>query len=506
LGELIALAVLGEKFREVVMSVFPVVVIVLVLSVTVVPLEPVVLTRFLVGALFIIIGLSIFLFGAEIGVAAIGNHMGSAIANSNKLWIVGAAGLGLGFLISICEPDLHILAGQVSKVTSGVISKASLVAYVSLGIAVFLAAGFLRIIKNVALRWVFIASYLIIFGLALFSSPEFVAIAFDSSGATTGAMTVPFMLALGLGVSSLRGIASEEDSFGLVGIASAGAIVPVLLMSVLSPSAKVSGSLPPAGAENGSILAPFAAAFPLAMRDIGISLFPLALLFWIFQVRYLKLSRRPLSRILKGLVYTFVGLTLFLAGVNAGFMDVGSIVGYVLASFENKWIVVLAGLFFGLAVVLAEPAVHVLVRQIEDVTSGYLTGKVVFPALSLGVGLSVALSALRIVVPGIKLWHYLLPGWALATGLSLCVPNLFVGMAFDSGGVASGPMTATFILAFAQGAAEAIEGADVMVEGFGVIAMVALTPVIALQVLGLLYAKKSVKEAEPGGTECREEV
>jgi hypothetical protein len=503
---LIALAVLGEKFREVLMSVCPVVVIVLILSVTVVPLDTISLTRFLIGAVFIIIGLSVFLFGAEIGIAAIGTHMGTAIANSNRLWLVGAAGLGLGFLISICEPDLHILAGQVGKVTSGVISKASLVVAVSIGIAVMLAVGFLRIIRNVALRWVFIASYLIIFALALFSSPEFVAIAFDSSGATTGAMTVPFMLALGLGVSSLKGIASEEDSFGLVGIASAGAIIPVLLMSVLSPSAQVTGSLPAAAVAPGSMLAPFAEALPVAMRDIGISLLPLTLLFWLFQVRSLKLPRRPLVRITKGLLYTFVGLTLFLDGVNAGFMDVGSIVGYTLASFENKWIVVLAGLFFGLAVVLAEPAVHVLVRQIEDVTSGYLTGKVVFPALSLGVGLSVALSALRIVVPGIKLWHYLLPGWAIAAGLSLYVPNLFVGMAFDSGGVASGPMTATFILAFAQGAAEAVEGANVMIEGFGVIAMVALTPVIALQVLGLMYKKKSEREAEPDGTKCREEV
>jgi len=242
------------------------------------------------------------------------------------------------------------------------------------------------------------------------------------------------------------------------------------------------------------------------MRDIGLSLLPMAVLFAIFQIRYLRLPRRPLSRIVKGIIYTFVGLTLFLTGVNAGFMDVGSIVGYTLASLENKAIVVFAGLFLGLAVVLAEPAVHVLVRQIEDVTSGYLTGKVVFPALSLGVGLSVGLSILRIVVPGIKLWHYLLPGWAVAVGLGFLVPGLFVGMAFDSGGVASGPMTATFILAFAQGVAEAIEGADVMVEGFGMIAMVAMTPVIALQVLGLLYAKKSVKEAEPGGTGSREEV
>jgi len=506
LGEAVELAVLGEKFREVVMSVFPVVVITLILSVTVVPLEPVVLTRFLIGALFIVIGLSIFLFGAEIGVAAIGNHMGSAIASSNNLWVVGIAGLVLGFLISICELDLHILAGQVNKVTSGALSKASLVVAVSVGIAVLLAVGFLRIIKNVALKWVYFACYLFIFILALNSSPEFVAIAFDSSGATTGAMTVPFMLALGLGVSSLKGIASEEDSFGLVGIVSAGAIMPVLLMSVLSADARVTGSLPPADLDNSALFGPFAQALPGAMRDIGLSLLPMAVLFAIFQIRYLRLPRRPLSRIVKGIIYTFVGLTLFLTGVNAGFMDVGSIVGYTLASLENKAIVVFAGLFLGLAVVLAEPAVHVLVRQIEDVTSGYLTGKVVFPALSLGVGLSVGLSILRIVVPGIKLWHYLLPGWAVAVGLGFLVPGLFVGMAFDSGGVASGPMTATFILAFAQGVAEAIEGADVMVEGFGMIAMVAMTPVIALQVLGLLYAKKSVKEAEPGGTGSREEV
>jgi hypothetical protein len=206
-----------------------------------------------------------------------------------------------------------------------------------------------------------------------------------------------------------------------------------------------------------------------------------------------KLKKKPLKRIIKGLLYTLIGLVLFLTGVNAGFMDVGTLVGYNIASIDNKAVLIAIGALLGLVVILAEPAVYVLTKQIEDVTSGYLKRKVVLVALSLGVSLAVGLSMLRIIVPEIKLWHYLLPGYILAIVLSYLVPKLFVGMSFDSGGVSSGPMTATFILAFAQGAAESIEGANVLVDGFGLIAMVALMPIIALQILGLIFKIKTVK-------------
>lgn len=486
--------VLYDKFREVLLSVLPVTSIVLLLHFTIVPLDPMMLYRFLLGVLLIVIGLTIFLFGVDLGVTPIGSHMGNTIAKSNKVWIVGISGLFLGFFISVAEPDLHILAGQVSMVTSQVIGKSTLVIVVSLGIAFMLTLGLFRIIYNQSLRLLFTLLYSVIFLVSLFVSPEFLAISFDASGATTGAMTVPFMLALAVGISSLKkGRSSEEDSFGLVGIASTGAILAVMVMSVLKGTGNLTGNLDPQASPSTFLFAPFLETLPVILYEVTLALLPILVLFIIFQVISFRLDRRHVRRILRGLLYTLVGLVLFLTGVNAGFLDVGTLVGFNLAARDGNFFVILVGFILGFVVILAEPAVHVLTRQIEDVTSGHIRSRIVLSALSIGVGTAVGLSMIRIIVPGIQLWHYLLPGYLLCIGLSYVVPPLFVGMAFDSGGVSSGPMTATFILAFAQGAAESIEGASVLIDGFGLIAMVAMTPIIALQVLGLIFKMKSVK-------------
>lgn len=486
--------VLVEKIKEVLFAVLPITVIVLVLNFTITPLETHLLFRFLFGAVFIILGLSIFLFGVDIGVTPIGTLIGTSLAKSNKVWVVGIVSLILGFFISIAEPDLHILAGQVASVTSGAISKLSIVIIVSVGIAVMLTIGLFRIIFNKPLHKLLTVVYLIIFGLTLFTSSEFLAISFDASGATTGALTVPFILALALGVSSLKkdGKASEEDSFGLVAIASSGAILSVIIMSILSKSDKLTASLEYEVSQSASIMAPFFKKIPIIAVEVFWALLPLVIIFLVFRFISFKVSKKSFNKILKGLLYTFIGLVLFLTGVNAGFMDVGSVVGYNLAALDQR-IVVLVGFILGLVVILAEPAVYVLTNQIETVTSGYIKRNVVIFALSIGVGFAVALSMLRIVIPEIQLWHFLLPGYLISIVMTYFVPKLFVGIAFDAGGVASGPMTATFILAFAQGAAEAIEGANVLIDGFGVISMVALTPIIALQVLGFIFKSKSAK-------------
>ncbi len=489
------MSVLYEKLKEALSAVLPITIIVLILHFTITPLETHLIIRFLIGALFIILGLTVFLFGVDIGVTPIGTLMGKSLTKSNKVWIVATASLILGFFISIAEPDLHILAGQVDFVTSGVISKLSIVVIVSVGIAVMLSMGLLRIVYNIPLYKILTGIYLIILVLALFTSREFLAISFDASGATTGALTVPFMLALALGVSSMKkdGKDSEKDSFGLVAIASTGAILSVMIMSILSKSDKITASLEYGISTSKSVIAPFFQAIPSLSGEIALALFPILILFIIFQVVSFKLSKKAFIKILKGIVYTFIGLVLFLAGVNAGFMDVGSLVGFSVASLGKPWIVILVGFILGLVVILAEPAVHVLTNQIEDVTSGYIKRKVVLFALSIGVGVAVALSMIRIIIPEVQLWHYLLPGYAISLLMAHFAPKLFVGIAFDSGGVASGPMTATFILAFAQGAAESIEHANVLIDGFGVISMVALTPLIALQIVGFIFRRKSIK-------------
>lgn len=493
---MILLSVLLTKLKEVLYAVLPITIIVLMLHFTIAPIDTVLILRFLIGTLLIILGLSIFLLGIDLAITPLGSTMGRAIAKSNKLWIVIIAGLALGFFISVAEPDLHILAGQVETVTSGLISKFSIVAIVSVGIAVMLAVGLIRIVFNYPLFKVLTMFYALIFVLSLFTSQEFLAISFDASGATTGALTVPFVLALALGVSALKkdSKASEKDSFGLVGIVSIGAIISVMAMSILSKTDKISGSLDSAIGTQNLLITPFIKTLPVVAGEILFAVLPILIIFLLFSMTSYRMSKRGFRRTIIGLIFTYIGFVLFLTGVNAGFMEVGSIVGYKIASLDNKAYIVVVGFVLGLVTILAEPAVYVLTHQIEDVTSGYVNRKVVMTSLCIGVGVAMALSIIRILLPQVKLWHYLLPGYLISILLTYFTPKLFVGIAFDSGGVASGPMTATFILAFAQGAAESIEGANVLVDGFGMIAMVALTPLIALQVLGLIYKFKSKKE------------
>lgn len=491
-----------SKLKEVLYSVLPITIIVIILHFTLTPIETPMIIRFLIGAVLIIAGLTIFLLGVDIGITPIGNMMGSAIVKSNKIRIVIIAGLVLGFFISIAEPDLHILAGQVDAVSSGLISKNIIVVVVSLGIAAMLSLGLSRIVFNFPLYKLLSALYGVILILALFTSPEFMAIAFDASGATTGALTVPFVLALAIGVSKLKkdSKSSEKDSFGLVAIASTGAIISVMIMSIISKTDKITGTLDKTEQQAASVLAPFFEKLPSIAGEVLVALAPILLLFIVFQKSTFKLSKSSFRKILFGMLFTFVGLVLFLLGVNAGFMQVGTIVGYQMASMRSPIYVVLVGFVLGMVTILAEPAVYVLTHQIEDVTSGYVKRRVVIGTLAIGVALAVALSVIRILIPSIQLWHYLLPGYIISIVLTYFVPKLFVGIAFDSGGVASGPMTATFILAFTQGAAEAVEGANVLVDGFGVIAMVAMTPLIALQLLGLIYKIRSGK----GGVKSHE--
>ena len=488
------MSVLVSKFKEVISSVIPITIIVLILNYTLTPLETPILIRFLIGAIFLTIGLTIFLIGVDIGITPIGNNMGGMLAKTNKLWFVVIAGLVLGFFISVAEPDLHILAGQVNSVSSGLISKGSIVVIVSIGIAIMLAVGLGRIVYNIPLYKLLTIIYGIIFMLACITSREFLAISFDASGATTGALTVPFILALAIGVSQLKKDckASERDSFGLVAIASTGPIISVMIMSIISKMDKISGDLE-SGRISDSIIAPFIHEFPKVGIEIIIALLPILILFLVFQRISFKLPKRAVRKILFGVLFTFIGLVIFLVGVNAGFMDVGSVIGYSIATLDSKKYVILVGFILGVVTILAEPAVYVLTHQIERVTSGYVKRSVVMFTLAIGVGIAVALSVIRILIPELQLWQYLLPGYIISIALSYFEPKLFVGIAFDSGGVASGPMTATFILAYTQGAAEAVEGANVLVDGFGVIAMVAMTPLIALQILGLIFKIKSKK-------------
>lgn len=485
--------VIVSKLKEVFLSVIPIIVIVLILNFTLVPMNSFILIRFMIGALFVILGLTVFLLGVDIGISPLGDLTGLSLARTNKLWIVLTGGLILGFFISVAEPGLMVLASQVAYVTSGSIMKLSLLIVVSIGLAIMLSLGFLRIFYNVALYKTLFVLYGIILILSFFVSREILAISFDASGSTTGILAVPFILAISVGISKLKkdSEASENDSFGLVAIASTGAIISVMLLGILAKTDRYHSDFSLVIHEEGSVIRSFMEMVFPSLKDSLIAIAPLLLILLVFQNIAFKLKSRKFRALITGFIFTFIGLLIFLIGVNAGFMDVGTMIGKNLALVNNKVFVVLIGFVLGVVTILAEPAVHVLTHQIEEVTSGYVKRRAVLASLALGVGIAVALSVVRILIPSIQLWHYLLPGYILCVILMFITPKLFVGIAFDAGGVATGPVTATFIMAFIQGVAFSVEGANLIVDGFGMIAMVAMTPILTLEILGLVFAIQS---------------
>ncbi len=490
-----------QKFKQVFFSVLPIIILVLILNLTISPIDPLYFIRFLLGSFFVILGLTLFLLGVDIGITPLGDLTGTAFARSNRLWIVLIAGIILGFFISIAEPGLMVLANQVDLVTTGQISRISILVLVSIGLAIMLSLGFLRIFYNIPLYKILIVIYIIIFGLAIFSSREMLAIAFDASGSTSGILAVPFILSLSVGISKLKkdSRASEKDSFGLVAISCTGAILSILFLNLFAKTNEFSGVLEIGSSDANSIFNPFFVVIPKFFQESIFAILPLLIILLVLQKISFRLKRRELRKLLTGFLFAFIGLFVFLMGVNAGFMDVGISIGKNLSLLENKAYIIIVAFVLGFVTMVAEPAVSVLTYQIEEVTSGYIKRMVILIPLATGVGFAVALSIVRILIPEVQLWHYLLPGYILCLLLMFFVPKLFVGIAFDAGGVATGPITATFILAFTQGAAHAYEKADLMVDGFGMIAMVAMSSILTLETLGLLFVYKSKTK----GTENR---
>ena len=482
---------LREKFSEVSRSLVPVVALVLLLSFTLVEVETDILLRFIAGSVLLLVGLAIFLLGIDLAMNPIGDHMATELATSKTAYKVAGLSFLLGFLVTVAEPDLLILGNQVEAASGKSISAMMMVYMVSMGVGVMISFGTFRLLSSRSYPVFMALAYGVIFVLAILVSEEFLAIAFDASGATTGALTTPFVLALTAGLSRIKGgKTAEEDSFGMVGVMSAGPILAVMLMSILTGQEHIQGEaelfLPDTG-----VLGPILHELPKVFMESLIALLPLSALFFIMNLAKFKVQKRELGRIIKGRLYTLLGLAIFLTGVYSGFMDMGQIIGRGIAEHHN-WLLPILGFVMGMIVVLVEPAVHVLGQQIQDATGGRIPVKLIRITLSIGVGLAIAGSMLRIMIPEVKLWFFLLPGFAMAILLSFFSDPVFVGIAYDAGGVASGPMTATFVLAFAQGAAAMTPGANVLVDGFGVIAMVAMTPVLAIMILGAVVQRRII--------------
>ncbi|NLM85120.1 MAG: DUF1538 domain-containing protein, partial [Clostridiales bacterium] len=442
-----------------------------------------------IGSLLLLVGLAIFLLGVDLGMNPIGDHMAVEVATAKSRWVVALLAFLMGFLVTVAEPDLLILGYQVQDASGGAIQAQFMVYMVSIGVGVLIMFGTFRLLRSRSFPLFMGLAYFGIFALSFFVSEEFLAISFDSSGATTGALTTPFILALSAGLSRIKGGKSaEEDAFGMVGVMSAGPMYALMLMSILTGQRNIQGEAAEFVVQQG-VLEPLLHYLPKELTGSLVALLPLTIFFFVLNFIHFKAPRRELARIIKGLVYTLVGLTLFLTGVYAGFLDMGQLIGRSIAS-NNGWWLPVVGFFIGMIVVLVEPAVIVLGQQIEQTTGGRIPGKIIKITLSIGVALAVMLSMLRIMIPTLKLWHFLLPGFGLAIFLSFRADPVFVGIAYDAGGVASGPMTATFVLAFAQGAAAIWPTANMLVDGFGVIAMVAMAPVLSLMLVGAVFARK----------------
>lgn len=485
-----------EKLKENTLAVLPIMFIVLALHFTNVRLENTMLIGFLVGSVSVILGLTLFLIGVDIGITPLGGYIGNALTKSNSVKIVVIVGFILGFFISIAEPGLLVLANQVDMVTNGQISSITILVVVSLGLAICLVIAFLRIFYNKSLRFLLFILYGIIAVLSFFSSEIFFGISFDASGATTGILAVPFILSLGVGISAIKKKTSnnEEDAFGLVALASSGVIIAMLVLGLATNLSELS---PPEYIQVGNqvnFIQRAITILPGILFDGATSLLPLLIAFLLFQKFALRLKPRAFRQIIVGFIFSFIGLILFFLGVEGGFMEVGLYIGYNLTNNDQLVLTIIIAFLIGFVSMLAEPAVYVLTHQIEIVTTGSVKRMAVLIPLCLGVGIALALSVIRTFVPGLHLWHFLLPGYIISVALAFIVPKLFVGIAFDAGGVATGPLTATFTLAYMQGVAGAFEGADLLIDGFGMISMVALFPILTLQIVGIIFSIKAKKE------------
>ncbi|MBE6877980.1 MAG: DUF1538 domain-containing protein [Ruminococcaceae bacterium] len=477
---------LKSKINESLSAVLPITGIVLVLSIFLVPLEIGTAVMFFVGAFLLIIGMGMFQLGAEISMEPIGEGIGVEVSKSKNLFLMCAVSFVMGLIITIAEPDLQVLSNQVPAIPNMV-----LIFTVALGVGIFLTVAVLRIVYRMDLSRLLMVLYAAAIIFSFFIPKDFLAVAFDSGGVTTGPITVPFIMAMGIGLSMIRADKdASNDSFGLVALSSIGPILAVMLLGIFykPDGAEYAGGEIAFVATTQDVATAFATKIPHFVQEVFMALIPIFAMFVIFQIITRRYQRTQRLRITVGFIYTYIGLVLFLCGVNVGFAPVGTMIGKSLAATGNRWLLVPIGMLIGYFIVKAEPAIQILNRQVQNITSGTISAKSMNMCLSIGVCISVGLAMLR-VITGIPLIYIIIPGYITALVMSRFVPPIFVGIAFDSGGVASGPMTATFLLPLCIGACETL-GGNIMTDAFGVVSLVALTPLIAIQIMGLQFRFK----------------
>ena len=480
---------LKEKFKEAFSSVFPIALIVLALAVSLTPIKAGTFILFLAGVVLLVGGMALFTLGADLSMLVIGQKVGATLTKTKKVWLIAFISFVIGVIVTIAEPDLQILAQQVPDVENML-----LIVTVSVGVGIFLMIAMLRILFGISLKWILAVLYSSIFLLALFFVPKsFWSLSFDSGGVTTGPVTVPFIMSLGVGVAAVRsGKKSGDDSFGLVALSSIGPILAVLILGII---AKVKGGT----YEMTELTSPETTKVAFSFlghgileyaKEVAIALSPIVAFSLLFQMLTHAFHKHQFIKVFIGVLYTFLGLTLFLSGANVGFMPVGSEIGRILAGKWGGWLLIPVGMLLGYFVVAAEPAVYVLNKQVERMSAGAVTASAMKKGLCIGVCAALGFAMLRIVT-GFNVMWVILPGYSAALILMPFTPNLFTGIAYDSGGVASGAMVSSFVLPMAIGACSVIAPTEIMTLAFGCVALVALAPLISIQVLGMHYKHKT---------------
>jgi hypothetical protein len=480
------------KTKESLSSVLPIAIIVMILNFTITPMPFVIRGLFLIGALLLVLGMGLFTLGADFAMMPMGEQIGSELVKSRKLILLIGVSMVMGFLITMAEPDVRLLAARVPSVPNQTI-----ILCVASGVGVFLAFALLRILLQWRLSYILIGLYLTAFILGSFAPENFLPVAFDSGGVTTGPISAPFIIALGVGVSSVRGgRSSHDDSFGFVAFSSVGPIIAVMILGLLydTSSYHESSTGMPVAHNLADLLALFGDVLPFYMKEVALALLPIITVFTLFQFIALKLPKSQLIKMCVGSIYAYVGMVVFLTGANVGFLPAGTYIGQFIGDMQYNMILVPLGMVMGFFNVRAEPAVHILNDEIEYMTGGAISKTAMLWGLSIGVSISIGLAMLRILY-GINILFLLVPGYAIALCLTFFVPKVFTAIAFDSGGVAAGPMTATFLLPFTLGACKAVDG-NILVDAFGIVAMIAMTPLITIQVMGLIYSIKMRTTAE----------
>ena len=473
---------LKEKLQESVLSVLPITLIVAALCIFFVPVSSGLMLSFLIGSVMIIFGMALFTLGADLSMMQIGNQIGAKMTKSRKLWLILSLSLILGIAITVAEPDLQVLASNAPEIDSFV-----LVITVSVGVGLFLMLSMVRILLGIPLKWMLIVFYALVFILSAFSDKSFLSVAFDSGGVTTGPMTVPFIMALGVGVASIRSDSkAKSDSFGLVALCSIGPILAVLILGMIYPTDSQSSSSIIINEFNHTVDLGmgYLRALPDYIKEVAIALLPIFVFFLLFQIISLRLKKKMLQKILVGILFTYSGLVMFLTGVNVGFSSLGYVLGGAMIDSGFKWLIIPLAMLLGWFIINAEPAVHVLTKQVTELSAGAISERVMKQTLSIAIAAAMGIAMIRVLTGVSILW------FIVALGLTFFVDPTFTAIAFDAGGVASGPLTATFMLPFAMGVCNA-EGGNIMTDAFGLVAMVAMMPLITVQIMGAVSKIKS---------------